>query len=65
MKKMQYLQPQTDVVLINTNVQLLNGSPNKIQGDTPEAILDPVNMTGGDGGDAASRRSLWDDEEDF
>lgn len=65
MKKMQYLQPQTEVVLIKTNTHLLDASPNRIQGDNPEAILDPVNMKGSDGSDAASRHSLWDDEEDF
>lgn len=65
MKKMQYLQPQTDVVLINTNVQLLSGSPNTIKGDAPEANLDPNSMSEGNGGDAASRRSLWDDDDDF
>ena len=63
MKKMQYFQPQTEVVLIKTNTQLLEGSPNKIVGDSPSAIIDPDKMEGGDGSDAASRRSIWDDEE--
>lgn len=63
MKKMQYFQPQTDVVLIQANTQLLNASANKIQGEAESAIIDPEKMEGGDGGDAASRRSIWDDEE--
>ena len=63
MKKMQYFQPQTEVVMIQANTQLLEGSPNKIVGDSPSAIIDPDNMGTGDGSDAASRRSIWDDEE--
>lgn len=63
MKKMQYFQPQTDVVLIQANTQLLNASANKIQGEAESAIIDPEKMEGGDGSDAASRRSIWDDEE--
>ena len=62
MKKMQYFQPQTEVVMIKTNAQLLEGSPNKV-GDTNQVIIDPEKMEGGDGSDAASRRSIWDDEE--
>lgn len=60
---MQYFQPQTEVVMIKTNTQLLEGSPNKITGDANSAIIDPEKMEEGDGGDAASRRSIWDDEE--
>lgn len=65
MKKMQYLQPQTEVVLIKTNTHLLDASPNRIQGDDPKAIIDTNTLGEGNGEDAASRRSLWDDEEDF
>lgn len=60
---MQYFQPQTEVVMIKTNAQLLEGSPNKIVGEANSAIIDPDKMEGGDGSDAASRRSIWDDEE--
>ena len=65
MKKMQYLQPQTEVVLIKTNTHLLDASPNTIKGDAENTILDTEKMEEGNGGDAASRRSLWDDEDDF
>lgn len=59
---MQYFQPQTEVVMIKTNTQLLEGSPNKV-GDDDKVIIDPGSMEGDDGGDAASRRSIWDDDE--
>ena len=59
---MQYFQPQTEVVMIKTNTQLLEGSPNKV-GDDNQVIIDPGSMGGGDGSDAASRRSIWDDDE--
>ena len=65
MKKMQYLQPQTKVVLIQNDTQLLEGSPNKIVGEANSAIIDPDNMGDGNGSDAASRHSIWDDDCDF
>ena len=63
MKKMQYFQPQTEVVLIQTNTRLLTSS-NTIDGNADNVILNPETMGGGDGDDAASRRNVWDDEEE-
>lgn len=69
MKKTVYIQPLTYVVTIKTNGQLLQAaSPNKIidDGDKTYVIIDPDKMgEGGNGSDAASRRTIWDDEEDF
>ena len=66
MKKTAYIQPLTYVVTIKTNGQLLQAaSPNKINEDGSKAIINPETLEGGDGSDAASRRTIWDDEEDF
>ena len=59
MKKQQYIQPQTNVVLLKTGLSMLAGSINSNSID-----LDEI-MGEGDGGDAASRRrSVWDDEDE-
>ena len=64
MRKKQYIQPQTNVVLLKTGLSMLAGS-NEYRGEGP-VDLNGETMTGGDGGDAASRRgySAWDDEEE-
>lgn len=65
MKKTAYIQPLTYVVTIKTNGQLLQAASNKINEDGSGAIINPETLEGGDGSDAASRRTIWDDEEDF
>lgn len=64
MKKLQYIQPQTIVVRMQT-VQMIAGS-NELPGSGDTADLNPETMEGGGGGDAASRRYRddWDDEEE-
>lgn len=64
MKKMQYIQPQTEVDLMLPDTQLLTAS-NTINGDADDVILNPETMEGGDGSNAASRRAVWDDEDEF
>ena len=63
MKKLQYIQPQTIVVRMQT-VQMIAGS-NEIPGSGDTADLNPGTMGEGTGGDAASRRNDWDDEDDW
>ena len=64
MKKLQYIQPQTIVVRMQT-IQMIAGS-NELPGSGDQADLNPETMDTGNGGDAASRRHRndWDDEED-
>ena len=64
MKKLQYIQPQTIVVRMQT-VQMIAGS-NEFPGSSNSAPLNPETMEEGTGGDAASRRHRddWDDEEE-
>jgi len=63
MKKLQYIQPQTIVVRMQT-VRMIAGS-NEVTGGGNNTDLNPGTMEPGNGGDAASRRhSDWDDEED-
>ena len=64
MKKLQYIQPQTIVVRMQT-VHMIAGS-NEIPGSGEQADLNPGTMDTGNGGDAASRRHRndWDDEEE-
>ena len=64
MKKMQYIQPQTEVDLMLPDTQLLTAS-NTIDGNTDNVILNPETMEEGDGSNAASRRAVWDDEGGF
>lgn len=59
MKKKLYIQPQSVFVGEETIDTLL---VNSIVGDGNNAELNPGNMDGGDGSDAASRGSIWDDE---
>ena len=63
MKKMQYFQPQTKVVLIKTNTLMLGGS-NTFDGTNNQIKFNTSSMDEGTGGDAASRRNVWDDEEE-
>ena len=58
---MQYIHPRTKVVLIKTNTQLLGGS-NTLDGN--QIKFNTSSMDEGTGGDAASRRNVWDDEEE-
>ena len=61
MKKLQYIQPLTTVVRMQT-VRMIAGSNEYNDNKTD---LNPGTMDPGNGGDAASRRhSDWDDEED-
>ena len=66
MKKLQYIQPQTIVVRMQTVHMIAGSNENKITGDVNNTKLNPGSMVGDDGGDAASRRHRndWDDEED-
>ncbi len=59
MKKKLYIQPQSMFVGEETIDTLL---VNSIVGDGDSAELDPGTMDGGNGSDAASRGSIWDDE---
>lgn len=59
MKKKLYIQPQSMFVGEETIDTLLTGS-NTIQENN--VTLYPETMEGGDGSDAASRGSIWDDE---
>lgn len=59
MKKKLYIQPQSMFVGEETIDTLL---VNSIVGDGNSAELNPETMGGGDGSDAASRGSIWDDE---
>ncbi|MBO4812188.1 MAG: hypothetical protein J5552_11605 [Prevotella sp.] len=61
MKKTAYIQPQTKVVLVETNKMIASSSGVNSSGN----VVIPANLTGGDGSDAASRHSnsLWDDED--
>ena len=62
MKKLQYIQPQTIVVRMQT-IQMIAGS-NELPGSGDQADLNPETMDEGTGSDAAARRhSEWDDEE--
>ena len=62
MKKLQYIQPQTTVVRMQT-VHMIAGS-NEFNGTSAE--LNGDTMDEGNGGDAASRRrrNEWEDEYD-
>ena len=62
MKKLQYIQPQTTVVRMQT-VHMIAGS-NEFNGNSAE--LNGDTMDEGNGGDAASRRrrNEWEDEYD-
>ena len=64
MKKMQYIQPQTEVDLMLPDTQLLTAS-NTIDDNADDVILNPETMEEGDGSNAASRRAVWDDEDEF
>ncbi len=59
MKKKLYIQPQSMFVGEETIDTLL---VNSIVGAGDSADLNPESMDGGDGSDAASRGSIWDDE---
>lgn len=59
MKKKLYIQPQSMFVGEETVDTLLE---NSIVGEGNSAELNPENMGEGDGSDAASRGSIWDDE---
>ncbi len=62
MKKMKYIQPQTCLIQLKTMGML--ATSNTFSGDS--VTLTPNSMTGGSGSDAASRRDLWDwDDEDY
>ena len=61
MKKKLYIQPQSMFVGEETIDTLLANS-NMIVGDGDSAELNPGTMEGGNGSDAASRGSIWDDE---
>ena len=64
MKKMQYIPPQTEVDLMLPDTQLLTAS-NTIDDNAYDVILNPETMEEGDGSNAASRRAVWDDEDEF
>lgn len=59
MKKKLYIQPQSMFVGEETIDTLLE---NSIVGEGNSAELNPEAMGEGDGSDAASRGSIWDDE---
>ena len=59
MKKKLYIQPQSVFVGEETIDTLL---VNSIVGDGNSADLNPETMGEGNGSDAASRGSIWDDE---
>ncbi|UKK48822.1 hypothetical protein L6475_02285 [Prevotella sp. E9-3] len=59
MKKKLYIQPQSVFVGEETIDTLL---ANSIVGDGNSADLNPETMGEGNGSDAASRGSIWDDE---
>lgn len=59
MKKKLYIQPQSMFVGEETIDTLL---VNSIVGDGNSADLNPETMGEGNGSDAASRGSIWDDE---
>lgn len=61
---MQYIQPQTEVDLMLPDTQLLTAS-NTIDSNADDVILNPETMEEGDGSNAASRRAVWDDEDEF
>ena len=65
MKTTQYIKPQTEVVLIKTYIHLLPASSNKIVDGAESVVINPSTMEGGDGIDAASRRSIWGDDDEF
>ena len=57
MKKI-YLNPTTDIVTIEVAKIIAASNPK------PEGFAEDLDQTGGDGGNALSRRSVWDDEEE-
>ena len=61
---MQYIQPLTEVDLMLPDTQLLTAS-NTIDDNAYDVILNPETMEEGDGSNAASRRAVWDDEDEF
>ena len=61
---MQYIQPQTEVDLMLPDTQLLTAS-NTIDDNADDVILNPETMERGDGSNAASRRAVWYDEDEF
>ena len=61
MKKKLYIQPQS-VFVGEETIDTLLANSNMIVGNGDSANLNPETMGEGDGSDAASRGSIWDDE---
>ena len=64
MKKQQYIMPRASVIIIKN--KLLLGASNQYSGGN-RIDLNPETMDEGTGGDAASRRGVWDqwEEEEY
>ena len=61
MKKNQYIQPKTTITCIAFQQHLMAGS-NEYQNDAIN--LNQETMGEGNGSDGASRRSVWDEEDE-